>query len=73
MYNLYQKWNSFTFQTDHELQQIYSGKHIVPFKTNNIETFTYQINTRIKINDSEENSTKSYTMASLNLITLKKY
>ena len=45
----------FYFQTDHELRYIYSSKHIIPFKSKDIETFTTHINNRINQN-SEENS-----------------
>ena len=34
----------FSSQTDHELKHIHSGKHIIPFKSKDIETFTTQIN-----------------------------
>ena len=48
----------FLSQTDNELKHIYSGKHIIPFKSKGIETFTTQINNRINEN-SEENSKTS--------------
>ena len=49
----------FTSETDHKIEWIYSGKHIVPFKTKNTETFTKQINTRSNVS-SEENLIKSF-------------
>ena len=49
---------SFSSQTDHELKHIHSGKHIIPFKSKDIETFTTQINNWINEN-SEENSKAS--------------
>ena len=45
----------FSSQTDHELKYISSGKHIIPFKSKDIETFTTRINNRINEN-LEENS-----------------
>ena len=45
----------FSSQTDHELKHISSGKHITPFKSKDIETFSTQINNRINEN-LEENS-----------------
>ena len=58
----------FTSETDHKLEWIYSGKHIVPFKTKNTETFTKQINTRSN-DSSEENLIKSfyYDITKLNI------
>ena len=57
----------FISQTDHKLEQTYRGKHIVPFETKDIATFTNQINTRM-------NSTKSlyYDITEFNKIQ-KKY
>ena len=45
----------FSSQTDHKIKYISSGKHIIPFKSKDIETFTTRINNRINEN-LEENS-----------------
>ena len=43
MYKLHKKEIPFTCQTDQELEKIYSGKHIIPYKASEIESFTAKI------------------------------
>ena len=50
----------FYFQIDHELKYIYSSKHIIPFKSKDIETFTTHINNRINQNSEENSKTSLY-------------
>ena len=45
----------FTSQTNQELEKIYSGKHIIPYKASEIESFTAKINNRIS-DENDENS-----------------
>ena len=46
--NCVKKELPFTTQTDFQLENIYKGKHIVPFKSSDLENFTDQINMRIR-------------------------
>ena len=48
----------FTSQTNLELERVLSGKHIIPFKTKEIQNFTNQINTRINDDMDIKNTTE---------------
>ena len=61
----------FSSQTDHELKHIYHGKHIIPFKSKDIETFTTQINNRINENSEENSKTSLYYDMNINFTILK--
>ena len=57
----------FTSQTNRELEKIYSGKHIIPYKATEIESFTAKINNRTS-DENDENIIKSlyYDISELN-------
>ena len=48
----------FTSQTNQELEKIYSGKHIIPYKVSEIESFTAKINNRVS-DENDESFIKS--------------
>ena len=48
----------FTSQTNQELEKIYSGKHIIPYKATEIDSFMAKINNRVS-HENDENITKS--------------
>ena len=58
LHKLYQKELPFTSQTNQELDKIYSGKQIIPYKTSKIENFVRKINNRIS-DENDENVIKS--------------
>ena len=47
-------------QSDNELKNIYSGRHITPFKSKDIESFTAKINNRINKNPEEVSKKSLY-------------
>ena len=57
----------FTSQTNEELEKKHRGKHIIPYKFSEIESFTAKINNRIS-DENDENLIKSlyYDMNELN-------
>ena len=48
----------FTSQTNQELEKIYSGKHIIPYKVSEIESFAAKINNRVS-DENDESFIKS--------------
>ena len=50
----------FASQSDNELKNIYSGRHITPFKSKDIESFTAKINNRINENPEEVSKKSLY-------------
>ena len=65
--NCTEKEFPFTSQTNQELEKIYSGKHVIPYKVSEIESFTAKINNRIS-HENDEHIIKSlyYNINELN-------
>ena len=57
-HKLHKKELPFGSQTNQELEKIYSGKHIIPYKVSEIESFTTKINNRIS-DENDESFIKS--------------
>ena len=51
--NCTEKEFPFTSQTNQELEKIYSGKHVIPYKVSEIESFTAKINNRVRDENNE--------------------
>ena len=61
LHKLHKKELPFGSQTDQELEKIYSGKHIIPYKVREIKSFTTKINNRIS-DENGESFISLYTM-----------